>query len=139
MSWVSVKQALNSTVGTSELKTLDKILQENNTNILALLEAKQGELVSNIGIIKSIQRGVREVYNALGSEEYFDVEIDTVNPDKCVVIINGGASSINTNYIGYTEYQLSSLSPNNLRVYNGYMMDDYVNYAEFSWQIIEFY
>ena len=139
MSWVSVKQALNSTVGTSELKTLDKILQENNTNILALLEAKQGDLAGNIGIIKSIQRGVREIYNALGSEEYFDTEIDTVNPDKCIVIINGGVSTLSDNYNDYTEYQFSSLSVNNLRVYNGYMTGNNIHYSGFSWQIIEFY
>lgn len=69
-------QYLNSTIGTGSLKTLDTLMEELKTAVASI----QTNVTSGgVPIVKSVQRGTTTSTS---------VTISSVNPDKCIVILN---------------------------------------------------
>lgn len=129
MSWAEVKHALNGTLGTSDFKSLDKIIDNGITEI---------KTPGAVSIVKSVQRGTTSSTT---------VSISTVNPQKCVVILdnevlagNVGGSRSHTTDGSYVK----SLTANKLSItknlYWGVQSDsDHQFTGTVSWQVIEFY
>ena len=93
--------------------------------------------LTGLSIVKSIQRGsATKNY----STNLYESNIATVNPDKCIVLIDGSAGAYysgNTTSYGYTALPtLSSITANKLTF-------SFSSEAErgfsVSWQLIEFY
>lgn len=124
--WKDIKHALNSTLGTSSFIPLDKKIDSVKSSIMA---------GGGIKVVKSVQRGVTTKTS---------ITISTVNPQKCLVILNNSFLSYgygSGNYISYVYGSIvKSLTENNLTITKNYY--DYSSsesYTEVSWQIIEFY
>lgn len=100
-------------------------------------ETTSQEILSAVGkgtsVIKSVQRGV--ISNQSTIE--VTVSISTVDPNKCMVILNGGISDIDNSYSqSVTAPYLVSLTNTQLKVHTGAAVDKV--YMPVSWQIIEF-
>lgn len=120
---------------------------ETKANAAAIKAAMDGGS-AKMGAVKSIQRGIA-TFEMSSSNPYTlvspTININTVNPDKCIVLINGDvASSTGSNYsIPSTTcgVYLSSISQeeivvgSNVRGISGAVLIQ----KTFSWQVIEFY
>lgn len=119
--WAEVKKALNSTLGTTGFKSLDTLITESKNAIIT-----SGAIKS----IKSVQKGVATTHG--------NITINSVNPSKCIVLLNG--TSIAYNSVGFLPL-VAKLTSTALTVYNsetgdtGRRGDTYT----YSWQVIEFY
>lgn len=80
-------------------------------------------------VIKSIQRGVSD-----GGSTNITITISTVNPGKCMVILDHEGGSVDTSY--YTPY-LIGISSTSFVTSPSYVSGPY--FIRFSWQVIEFY
>lgn len=93
------------------------------------------------GMVKSVQRGTFEVTESdviSGSANRYaiDIVINSVNPDKCIVLIDG---SLGTVAVAAT-CMLENLTDTTLRIGSGYVNSPAnVGQVRGSWQIIEFY
>ena len=132
MSWDEVKKALNSTVGTSDEKSLDTLIAEFKNAILT-----SGAIKS----IKSVQRGYTS-YSSSRNYNYNDITISAVDTSKCIVLLNGAAGYNNSScyYAVSALPAFSFVSNTSLRIYvTG--KDPYQGGQDgkISWQVIEFY
>ncbi len=85
----------------------------------------------NTKTVKSIQRGVTS-----GSSNRTTVTIKTVDPDKCLVLVDvAQVTGVNHNYIPV----MASLSATQLVITESYMTGSTNIPTAFSWQVIEFY
>lgn len=93
------------------------------------------------GMVKSVQRGTFEVTESdviSGSANRYaiDIVINSVNPDKCIVLIDG---SLGTVAVAAT-CMLENLTDTTLRIGSGYVNSPAnVGQVRGSWQVIEFY
>ena len=79
-----------------------------------------------VKIVKSVQRGISTGAGMTVSGEGQTITISEVDPNKCLVLINGTV--------------LSSLKSTSLTVASSMTTNNEGNYtARFSWQVIEFY
>ena len=91
------------------------------------------DVITN-GTVKSIQRGT--VSNKDTSN--ITIKINTVNPDKCIVILNSTRVVASSN--SYGNPILVSISSNNFIVTrSSYLENSSVKAIYFSWQLVEFY
>ena len=132
ISVADVKAYLNSTVGTSDEKSLDALIAEFKNAILT-----SGAIKS----IKSVQRGYTS-YNSSRNRNYNDITISAVDTSKCIVLLNGVAGY---NYSG-GYYAVSALpafsfeSNTSLRIYaTGRDPSQDGQDGNISLQVIEFY
>ena len=91
--------------------------------------------LSSKGIVKSVQRGVTTNTS---------ITISTVNPQKCLVILNNSflshALNRSSDYSSYVYGSIvKSLTENNLTITKNYYEHSSDSYKEVSWQVIEFY
>ena len=127
MSWGEIKHALNGTLGTSDFKPLDKIIDNGITEI---------KTPGAVSIVKSVQRGTAHEDDETSE---ISITISTVNPSKCMVLLDNG----NVNYEGSAGDNLPgsrvvSLTSNRLTITNQYIRYDFSTDG-IGWQVIEFY
>lgn len=86
--WSEIKHALNSTLGTSEFKSLDKIVEE-----------KVNTAITNRSVIRHIQRGYVDVSSNKGSSS---VELTGFTDANKMVVILGGSTFVDYNKFDVT-------------------------------------
>ena len=132
ISIADVKAYLNSTVGTSEEKSLDSLIAEFKNAILT-----SGAIKS----IKSVQRGVT-YYKSSKNYYYTDITISEVDTSKCIVLADG-ATGYNNDSSSFAVSALPTTSFNSntsLRITSsGNEPYSRGAYGYISWQVIEFY
>lgn len=116
--WKDIKYALNSTLGTSEFKPLNKLINDN----------------FNRGFVKSVQTGLFNKNIPDEDVKTQDITISNVDINKCIVIIDtfGGVNATT----GFLK------SNTILTVYRTRFIEAVIDSSEFEnirWQIIEFY
>lgn len=131
MSWAEIKKAVNSDLSTP----LDTILKNTTYGLSAIKNAITAlSTGGTVPIVKSVQRGT-----TTGDRGY--VNISTVNPSKCIVLLNGytivpstdqAASAFFLPYIVY-------FTSNQLGIGNSGTSQAGQTYVTFDWQVIEFY
>lgn len=119
MSWAEVKK-INSNLS----KSLDVLIGELKTQ------------VANKSVMKSIQRGV--------SSGNKTISINTVDPAKTMVLLNGQLSSVSVNGQtggggGGSGVTLSALTESSITVANAYVSAGFGSDVAWSWQAVEFY
>lgn len=129
MSWSEIKHALNSTLGTSNFKSLDKLLQS--------YISKGG----NVKCIKSVQSGTIEISE--GKKTFFtDVTINPVNLNKAFLLVVDGYEYKSNESDWYRKYSYISaggkLSSNKVTIYRNYPLSASVTYT-LNWVVVEFY
>ena len=129
MAWSEIKHALNSTLGTSNFKSLDKLLQS--------YISKGG----NVKCIKSVQSGTIEMSE--GKETFFtDVTINPVNLNKAFLLVVNGYSYNFSESDWYRKYSDISaggkLSSNKVTIYQNYPLTASSIYT-LNWVVVEFY
>lgn len=131
---LALAQALGVDVDTLIARIGDPTSSASNATS-ANTHAKLNWLLTNPKVVKSVQRG----YGAIGvnsSNQSMTVSISAVTPNKCVVIINGGITTV-TNQVINSPY-LQVLSSNSLIIATNNALSG-TNTANVSWQVIEFY
>ena len=100
-------------------------------------------LVKNIpktvptGAVKSVQKGIiTAVPNTGVSGKIYEIPINTVDPNKCLVVLNSGLLS-NGSSLGGDSLILTDLSANILKV--TVFTTNTGGSASFCWQVIEFF
>lgn len=119
MAWEEVKYALNSTIGTAEFMSLDKMLPKTQ------------------GAVKSVQRGVTMI-----SDLYYhtvSINIGGVNPAKCLVSIHGDVGLLHSNGLHVATGYVVSLTGGTLTVGESLFGTDAGVRCYFSWEVVEFY
>ena len=92
-----------------------------------------------VKIVKSVQRGISTGAGMTVSGEGQTITISEVDPNKCLVLINGTVY-YNENTHSWHHAVLSSLKSTSLTVASSMTTNNAGNYsARFSWQVIEFY
>ena len=118
----------------TEINTLMTELKSDVESMITKLNNDVSSAVATLstrGAVKSIQRGIANN----NTTDLINININTVNPDKCLVILNSSSTADIK-----SQPTLKSLTSNLLTVtsasyYNGY---DYYG-VSFSWQVVEFY
>ena len=89
-------------------------------------------ITNSLGVVKSVQRGVTKLTNNASTN--VTININSVDPDKCMVIINSDKV-----IDGYTSYLsiLTSLTETELTL--SFAGAPNVSGGSISWQVIEFY
>lgn len=100
-------------------------------------EADSIKTPGSVSIVKSVQRGTTSSTN---------VSISTVNPNKCIVIINNGVLTGSASGENTTGAYITALTATQLTItqntYYAYSKNDGTNTkrtSRISWQVIEFY
>lgn len=97
-------------------------------------------LIKNKGTVKSVQRGVTTLQNSLNGAA--QVSISSVNPSKCLVILDGSIQPSAITDMAYTPY-VYALAATQLTIKaNDETMttaQPVLDKAKISWQIVEFY
>lgn len=125
-----VVQLLNKLLGKADLaigKT-DEVLGDTKK----ILTAVSG----GIGVVKSVQRGRCSFYNAPQNNEsiyYREISINSIKPQKSIVLINGENGSTYTRIVF-----LIDLTSNTLRLGSTWPASEN-EVKDVSWQVIEFY
>lgn len=113
--------------------------------VKTLIESLKTEIVaelSNIGCVKSIQRGTAK---GTSSSDLITVTLDTaVNPDKCVVILKDSMSVYGTEISSTGGGEIQTVDLSYLYSLTSTQLQFYGNSADrrhdiVSWQLIEFY
>ena len=138
MSYAEQKYSNNSTIGTSNYKPLDQIVNQDKESIEALINQWFQR-----GFVKSVQRGI------VKTDRYGDdktATLSSININKSIVLlngqgirdntVNGGISTDSYAYAGLGVY-VRELTSTKLTI--GF--PSLVNYSGtvISWQVIEFY
>lgn len=118
---------------------LEKVLQISENSGVTLEEI--ANLIENGAspVIKSVQRGT------VTADRYGDatVTISAVNPDKCIILLNGIAlyeTQSDGKGMSHALPIIASLSATSLVLdYSGYLTSSSLGNPAFSWQVIEFY
>ena len=167
MSWAEIKKAINSNISKSldvlitekcnEVKTVAnsnnslissiKSLLENTTYGLNAIKNTVNSVnntvsvVGNIPSVKSVQRGVANLGRKYDHSGYYggaNISISSINPNKSIVILNGGIRISYSDSDWLADGYLYSLTSTSLVIRcMGYQDDDRTSPA--SWQVIEFY
>ncbi len=125
-----IVQLLNKLLGKADLvigKT-DEVLGDTKK----ILTAVSG----GIGVVKSVQRGRCSFYNAPQNNEsiyYREISINSIKPQKSIVLINGENGSTYTRIVF-----LIDLTSNTLRLGSTWPASGNEE-KDVSWQVIEFY
>lgn len=93
------------------------------------------------GAVKSVQRGTYRIVNGDSNQNKI-FSISTVNPEKCMVILDVSNIGYKINNLYGSGCYLVSLDSNNLTVHIGNIDQYNVPYdllGSLSWQVIEFY
>lgn len=117
-----------------------------STNITpARAAALDSPILSSGSVIKSIQRGLLAGNRSPSNEVDVDIAINTVNPNKCFVILDGVPTTGTNTYMTISAH-LRGLTANTLTIRPAYRQDPlsepdskFGNPLEISWQLIEFY
>lgn len=125
----SIKNALNSTVGTAGLKTLDKIIEEKVNAAVSTITSNGG-----IKVVKRVQRGVHTIeYSSIDTNK---ITINSITPSKSLVLLQGDPG-INEEADGSSNMPfVASLTNNTITV--GFSNTPHRN-IKIGWQVIEFY
>lgn len=131
---------IENTINTMNTKLSSVAIETSPKNIENLIKSINTKISNTTNIIKSVQRGVRN-FTSTSSQS---ISISTINPQKSIVILNGGVdqnvqSSIGIIVTSATPYLLSLSSSSisiGISVYNG---SSWANTLPVSWQVIEFY
>ena len=107
--------------------TQDEAIAAAKAEILAAIRDTDARL--ELGMVKSVQSG-RAYANKGGT---FQITIHTVNPQKCMVIID--SASYSSGSYGYNTY-FSGLNETSLQIY---LYDTGYSKPSVGWQVIEFY
>lgn len=130
-----LKETLNSTTGTANQRPLDEIIGSLNT-VIGNLEQWLKKERAALTMIKSVQRGFASLssYN-----DYVEVTISNVNPNKCIVNITGGGyAGGNPPFPGIC--YSSSLTATKLRIScSANLRNSGSGSASCSWEVVEFY
>lgn len=122
---------MNLSAGNNTSEEVAIILSNLKSEVTTLLADFKAEVMSAVSPVKSIQRGSLEPTGS-GAPEV-TVNINTVNPDKCMVLLN--TSLIMGGDTAYTPALLELTATSFTVTWNGTWSDGRV----FSWQVIEFY
>ena len=118
----------------TELETLKNNMAQLQTKVDQLL-SKGGGLTS---CVKSVQRGI------INTSKTTTVKLNSINPNKCIVILNSEYSGISEESSSRDHYvnqsYIQSLTSTSLTISENlrYGDGDY-NYGNVSYQVIEFY
>lgn len=115
----------------TEINTLMTELKSDVESMMTKLNNDVSSAVATLstrGAVKSVQRGVAKT-NGSG----LTININTVNPNKCLVVLNASTSN---SYLP----MLRSITSNTLTVseVGNFSSGEFYSY-DFSWQVIEFY
>lgn len=141
MSFAEIKKTVNSNLN----KTLDALITEKasdneailNNSTYGLSALKSAMTGGKIPIVKSVQRGV------FSSEKDKDatITIRNVNPNKCIVLLDGCVNTHNNSSYVTTPAFLKSITETTITIspihYNSNA--GYSTGLKGSWQVIEFY
>lgn len=152
MSWTEIKKAVNSDLSKPLNELIEEIPSEispqvnamksligqanptasNRTTVMNYLKIIEG--LSSMSVIRSIQRGI-----AIGERNgNATVGISSVDPSKCIVIIDNSLVSHNpSGLVGRGAYLLS-VSSGSITFGGNYEVANRDSAYAFSWQIIEF-
>lgn len=132
-----------ATIQIADKPTLDSVnttANTVNTNTAYIKDKVDGieNTLTGLSIVKSIQRGTATKNSS--SSTLYEANITTVNPDKCIVLIDGSAgifySSSNYDY-GYTVLPyIESITANKITFSFASTPD---RSTSVGWQLIEFY
>ena len=138
MSYAEQKYSNNSTIGTSNYKPLDQIVNQDRSTIEALINQWFER-----GFVKSVQRGV-VMTDSRGDDE--TATLSSININKSIVLLNGqgitnnridgGLGSDSYVYAGVGVY-VKELTSTKLTIGFPSLVD--YSGTEISWQVIEFY
>ena len=128
MSWAEIKKAINSNIS----KSLDVLITEKCNELQSKLNSIYNTVTvkGNIPSVKSVQRGYIKGFDNRSWMEY-NITINNINVDKSIVIINGGGIAS-----GARPGTLKGISSTSITISVPYNANDY---ADLSWQVIEFY
>ena len=135
MSYAEQKYSNNSTIGTSNYKPLDQIVNQDRSTIEALINQWFQR-----GFVKSVQRGLVETGR---NKSQYVVTINSVNVNKSIVLLTGdgwnqqSVGSISSSYI-YTSIPVYIESFTSTEIELG-LAEGGLSGAGISWQVIEFY
>lgn len=124
----TVMGKLNKAIANTNNITVDLSGVNSNTNVPldTLITQQAGQIkaqITNKGIVKSVQRGITDK-----DSSNYEITISSVNPNKCLVLLNGFPYELNGSHNLY----VISLTSTRLTVRTSGV------YAS-SWQVIEFY
>lgn len=123
-----------STISGTVFAKLNKLLTDWTTTragYLDTINANVGTLLDG-RVVKSVQRGVAE----FRTDTVMSISINTVNAQKCMVILDGNFSNSSSNdSIPYCK----NLTSNLLEIYANFINASYGSMRFISWQVIEFY
>ena len=138
--WAGIKKAINSNLS----KPLNTLIEESKDS----LDTKITDYLGNstyglsalktlmtggkIPIVKSVQRGT----SGSTSDSEITISINTVKPDKCIVILDYSSRWTDTTYAYYEGVYLYSLASTTLQIRSKNGIKSSVSV---SWQVIEFY
>jgi len=132
MSWIEIKHAVNTSLGTGSFKPLNTQIAELDTKTSAIAAST---LLQYGSTVKSIQRGVMSFTSQM-FEQTYNIVIGTINPAKTIVLLNG-AAGYGTTYDSPFIPHIVSLAANLLVV--GKLGINPSRTAVMSWQVVEFY
>ena len=122
----------------SDITTLSNNVATVKTDVATVKSSvsTMNTTVSNLGgAVKSIQRGV---HGGSNNHENIIININPVNPDKCVVFISMPRNS--WTYSSDYQPQLVSITTTSITVSpSGTYSDGTMSPSSFSWQVVEFY
>lgn len=116
-----------------------KIGTSGDTAGTATLFGQVKDIAKNMptGAVKSVQKGIiTAVPNTGVSGKLYEIPINTVDPNKCLVVLNSGLLS-NGSSLGGDSLILTDLSANILKV--TVFTTNTGGSASFCWQVIEFF
>ena len=125
----SLKNVLNSTVGTTGLKTLDKIIEEKVNSAVSSITANGG-----VKVVKSVQRGVYTIEYA--SVDNNEITINSITPSKSLVLLQGDPGINDEADRGSNMPFVQSLTSTSITI--GFSNTPKRN-LDVGWQVIEFY
>lgn len=141
--WSGIKYALNSRLGTSTFKSLDKLIDDvqsktNETYVQAQNANANAYEVRTKGMVKSVQRGSNVIGASWsGGEKTQDVAINAVNTSKAIIISSAFSANHNVFYGGDSTAVFVSGSTIRLTAMS-FSNNDNGN-IRINWQVIEFY
>ena len=138
MSYGEIKSTINSSIGNANFKPLNDLIKDDVAALNTKLDNISGSIAGigssiSVPIVKSIQYGTSKI-SSDNSET--TVYINTVNPKKSIVIINGSIGKRNDTT---AQIQLYLISFSSDWMHIGNDGGEAAQTAYFSWQIIEFY
>ena len=138
MSYGEITSTIKSSIGNANFKPLNDLIKDDVAALNTKLDSISGSITGigssiSVPIVKSIQYGTSRISS---DNNETTVYINTVNPKKSIVIINGSIGKRNDTT---AQLQLYLVSFSSDWMHIGNVGGEDVTYSYFSWQIIEFY